>query len=113
MKEIKAFIPARRIARVTEALRNSGLCDISSGQGGCWNITVSHVQRVLTAEDPVLQQYSVDLAELVVAEAKLELVCADELTDQLVEIIANSARTRRRSGGWLFVSEIQRSVEIN
>lgn len=112
MKEIKAFIPARRIARVTEALRESGLCDISSGQARCWNITVSHVQRVVTAEDPLLQQYSVDLAEVVVAEAKLELVCDDALADQVAGIIAQAARGARRGGGWLFMSDVEKSVEL-
>ena len=112
MKEIKAFIPVRRIAAVTEALRMSNICDITSGTG-CHNITVSHVQRLLTSDDPALQRYSVDLAELVIPEAKLELVCADELVDELVKIISKAAHTGRARAGWIFVSEITQSVEIS
>ena len=113
MKEIKAFIPVRRIAGVAEALRMSNICDISSSTAGCHNITVSHVQRLLTSDDPALQRYSVDLAELVIPEAKLELVCADELVDELVNVIAKAARTGRARVGWIFVSDVARSVEIS
>lgn len=112
MKEIKAFIPVRRIAAVTEALRLSGVCDINSAGTGCHNVTVSHVQRLLTSDDPALQQYSVDLAELVVAEAKLELVCADELVDDLLSVISKAAKTRSARPGWIFVSDIVKSIEI-
>lgn len=112
MKEIKAFIPARRMASVTEALRESGLCDLGGGEARCRNVTVSHVQRLLTAPEPTLQQYSVDLAELVVAEAKLELTCPDELVDQVVTIIAEAARSGRRGAGFIYVSDIVRSIEV-
>lgn len=111
MKEIKAFIPILRITAVTEALRSSGVCDISAGKG-CYNITVSQVQRLHSDADPRRQQYSVTLAEPVVAETKLELICADEFVDQLVELIAGAARTGRPDAGWIFVSDIQRSVPI-
>ena len=112
MKEIKAFSPARRIASVTEALRDSGLCDLSNGTARCRNVTVSHVQRLLTAPEPALQQYSVDLAELVVAEAKLELTCSDELVDEVIRIIAEAARSGRPGAGLIYVSDIQKSVEL-
>ena len=111
MKEIKAFIPILRVNAVTEALRSSGICDISAGTG-CFNITVSQVQRLHSSADPRQQQYSVTLAEPVVAESKLELICADELTDRLVDLIAGAARTGRPDAGWIFVSDIQRSVPI-
>jgi nitrogen regulatory protein P-II 1 len=112
MKEIKVLVPARRIASVTEALRNSGLCDISAGEG-CHNIIVAQVRRLHTSHDPSLQHYSVDLAEPIVTEAKLELVCADELVDSLVELIAKAAHTGEPGAGWIFVSDIQHAVKIN
>jgi hypothetical protein len=74
MKQIKAFIHPHRINSVTEALRDSGLCDISNGTR-CYNLTVSTVQRLFTSADQSQRRYSLDLAEPVVAEAKLELIC--------------------------------------
>ncbi len=112
MKEIKAFIPARRIASVTEALRESGLCDLTDGTARCRNVTVSHVQRLLTAAEPALQGYSVDLAELVVAEAKLELTCPDDLVDDIVRTIADAAKSGRGVSGLVYVTDIDRVLEL-
>ncbi len=111
MKEIKAHIPMQRIPAVLDALRKSGVCDISRGSG-CWNLTVSRVQRLQTSDDPGLQHYALDLAEPVVTEAKLELLCTDELADALVELISEAARTGRPGAGWILVSELARVVEI-
>lgn len=102
MKEIKAFIHPHRIHAVTQALRESGLCDINAGVG-CYNITVSTVQRLYTSAEPSEQCYSVELAEPVVAESKLELVCDDGVAVQLVQLITIAAQPGR---GCIFVSEI-------
>ncbi|MCZ7656083.1 MAG: hypothetical protein M5R42_20190 [Rhodocyclaceae bacterium] len=39
---------------------------------GCHNITVSQVQRPLASGDPTQQHYSMELAEAVVAEYRLD-----------------------------------------
>ncbi len=109
MKEIKAYIRQHRIADVLDALRASGLCDAG---GGCRNVTVSQVQRPLAGADPAQQHYSMELAEAVVAEYKLELVCADDQADALADLIARAAHTGQPEAGWIFVSEVQRVVEI-
>lgn len=111
MKEIKAYIRKYRIADVLQALRDSGLCDLATG-GGCHNITVAQVQRPLAGGDPSQQHYSMDLAEPVVAEYKLELVCADDSIDTLVNLIATAAHTGQPEAGWVFVSDIERAVEV-
>jgi len=108
MKQIKAFMHPHRITTVTEALRNSGLCDISAGTG-CYNLTVSTVQRLYTSSDPAQQHYSMELAEPVVAEMKLELICDDNLVDQLEHLIVQAARP---SVGWVFVSDIERATKL-
>jgi nitrogen regulatory protein P-II 1 len=68
-------------------LRDSGLCDISNGIG-CYNLTVSTVQRLFAGAEPSQQRYSVELAESVIAEIKLELICDDNLSDQLQQLTA-------------------------
>ena len=108
MKQIKAFVHPHRITAVTEALRSSGLCDITSGIG-CFHLTVSTVQRLYTSADPQQQHYSIELAEPVVAEMKLELICDDALADQLQQLIAEAARP---SSGWVFVSEVQSAAKV-
>lgn len=111
MKEIKAFIPQYRIADVLEALRDSGLCDLGAG-GGCHNVHVARVQRPFAGSDPVQQQYSVELAEPVLSEYKLELLCADDLVDTLMDLVAQAAHTGQPSPGWIVVSEVERAVQI-
>ena len=53
-----------------------------------------------------------ELAEPVVAEYKLELRCADDLADSLVDLIAKAAHTGQPEAGWVVVSEVQRAEEI-
>lgn len=108
MKQIKAFMHPHRITAVIEALRDSGICDISAG-AGCYNLTVSTVQRLYTGTDPAQQHYSMALAEPVVAETKLELICEDDLADQLRQLIVQAAKP---STGWVFVSEILSATKL-
>lgn len=108
MKQIKAFIHPHRINAVTEALRDSGLCDISNGTG-CYNLTVSTIQRLFTGAEPSQQRYSVELAEPVIAEIKLELICDDPLADQLAALIKQAGKP---GVGWVFISDIQSAAKI-
>lgn len=108
MKQIKAFIHPHRINSVTEALRNSGMCDVSNGSG-CHNVTVSNVQRLFTSAEPNRQHYSVELAETVIAEAKLELICDDALADQLVALIKQAGKP---GTGWIYTTDIQFAARI-
>lgn len=108
MKQIKAFIHPHRMNTVTSALRDSGLCDINAGTG-CYHLTVSNVQRIYTIADPSQQHYSLDLAEPVVAETKLELICEDALADQIAALIVHAGKP---SSGWVFVTDIQSATRI-
>ncbi len=108
MKQIKAFIHPHRINAVTEALRNSGLCDITDGNG-CHNITVSNVQRLFTSAEPNQQRYSLELAEAVIAEAKLELICDDALAGLLVALIKQAGQP---GTGWIYTTDIQAASRI-
>jgi hypothetical protein len=47
-----------------------------------------------------------ELAEAVVSEYKLDLVCADEVADALIGAIAKAAHTGQPEAGWIFVSEV-------
>ncbi|MFS0754240.1 P-II family nitrogen regulator [Noviherbaspirillum sp. 1P10PC] len=109
MKQISAFMHPHRVGTVTEALRNSGLCDLSTGVG-CYNVTVSPVQRLHTDRNRAQQHYSVGLAEPVVAEMKLELICDDHLAVQLQQIIIQAAHP---SPGWIFISDIRSAMPLS
>lgn len=109
MKEIKAFIRQHRIGDVLQALHDSGFCDHCGGETGCHSITISQVQRPFSGENPSHLHFSMDLAEPVVAEYKLELICADDVADRLIEVIVKSAHPGQR--GWVFLSDVQQAIQ--
>lgn len=109
MKEVKAYIHNHRIADVIRALKDSGQCNSTTG---CHNLNVIPVQSLLKAVDASEQHYSLELAEPVINESKLELICDDHQVDELVAIIARTARTGQADAGWIYVTEIARVVPI-
>ncbi len=111
MKEIKAYIHNHRIADVIRALKESGLCN-PDGTPGCRNLAVIRVQSLLKAVDAKEQHYSIELAEPVINESRLELICEDHQVDELVGIIERTACTGQSEAGWIYVSEIVRVVPI-
>ena len=111
MKEIKAYIHNHRIADVIRALKESGLCN-TDGTPGCRNLAVIPVKILLKAMDTQEQHYSIELAETVINESKLELVCEDHQVDELVAIIGHAARTGQAEAGWIYVSDIVSAAAI-
>ena len=111
MKEIKAFIRQHRVADVLDALRDSGLCNGATATQ-CHHITVSRVSHPFTGDDAAQQHYAMDLAEPVVVEYRLELLCADALEDALVDLIAKAAHTGQPEAGWIVVGNIDRTIKI-
>lgn len=111
MKEIKAYIHNNRIADVIRAVKESGLCNANSGTS-YRNLSVVAVQSLLKAVDAKEQHYSVELAEPVINESKLELICEDHQVDELVGIIERAARTGQAEAGWIYVSDILQAVQV-
>lgn len=102
MKEIKAFIHGNRIADVVRALKDAGF----------QNLSVIDVKGLLKALDTREQNYSVEVGEKVITEAKLELVCEDGRVDEAVRLIRDNARTGQALAGWIYVSEIIDALPI-
>jgi len=111
VKQIKAFIHRDRIAEVLQALNASG-CRSLDERSGCRNISVCSVQSLIDPIDRGEQHYSMELAEPVVREWKLELFCDDAQTAQLVHVIAEAGRIGRNIAGWIFVIDIVEAIPI-
>lgn len=109
MKEIKAYIHNHRIGDVIRALKDSGQCNTNVG---CRNLAVIPVQSLLKAVDAREQHYSVELAEEVIYESKLELICEDHQVEELVGIIEHAARTGQDEAGWIYVTDIIQAVPL-
>ena len=102
MKEIKAFIHRNRIADVVHALRLAGFRDISI-------VDVKGMLKALGAQE---QEYSIEIGNKVVTEVKLELVCDDRQVNHAVNTIRENGRTGRPHAGWIYVSSIDATYEI-
>jgi len=102
MKEIKAFIHRNRVADVVRALEATGYR----------NLSVIDVKGMLKALDHKEQEYSVEIGEKIITEIKLELVCEDARVDEAARIIQQSADTGQAEAGWIYVSDVERSLPI-
>ncbi|WCL52904.1 P-II family nitrogen regulator [Gimibacter soli] len=103
MKEIKAFIHRNRISDVVHELK----------QAGYKYISVVDVLGLLKALGSQEQQYSVDLGTKVVSEIKLELVCDDGQLDDAIDIISRQGRTGQKTGGWIYVTDVEQAIKID
>lgn len=112
MKQIKAFIHRDRIAEVLQALNASG-CRSPDERSGCRNISTCAVQSLIDPIDKSEQHYSMELAEPVVQEWRLELFCEDAQVDGLLGLIGSAARIGHGVAGWIFVTDIVKAEPIH
>lgn len=110
MKEIKAYVHRNRIAEVVSSLKESAVWAVAAG--GEHNLTVYMVKGTLVPLDDRERQFSVDVGDEMINEYKLELHCADEHAQDLVEIIRVAGRTGHRNSGWIYVADIQQALAI-
>lgn len=110
MKEIKAYIHRNRIADVISALKGSAAW--SAAGSGEHNLTAYMVKGSLVPLDNNERHYSLDLGDEVVNEYKLELHCADEHVDELVDTILLAGRTGQANSGWIYVVDIDSAEPI-
>lgn len=111
MKEIRAFIHDHRVAGVIEALSERGFLDLDNPRR-CRNLNIANTQSLLSAVDTQEQHYSMKLGRPVINEAKLELLCEDEQTDELVALIAAAAQTGQDEAGWVYVTDVITAVQV-
>jgi nitrogen regulatory protein P-II 1 len=96
MIEIKAFINRNTVAKVVHAL----------GKAGYKNLSVIDVKGTLKALSDDELEYSIEIAEKVITEVKLELICEDMQRDEVVSIIQNAASTGKPDAGRICVSDL-------
>ncbi|MFA7422066.1 MAG: P-II family nitrogen regulator [Melioribacteraceae bacterium] len=103
MKEIKAIIRPFRLLNVTEALQNIE---------GLPGVTVSEIKgfgksRAKNAKDKIVYE----LVEFI-PRIKLEVVVADEMADEVVNIIQKNAHTGNTGDGKIFIVNVEDVVKI-
>jgi nitrogen regulatory protein PII len=103
MKEIKAYIKKHKLQDVTSALRRvrglTGMTVVESrGYGTGWG-----------GRDEGSRGVFLDYTSGI----KLEVVCRDELLEEVVSAIEKAAHTGLKGDGKIFVSDIRAAVRIS
>ena len=102
MKKVEAIIKPFKLDEVKEALHEVGVSGITVTEAKGFGRQKGHTELYRGAE------YVVDF----LPKVKLEVVIPDELTDNVVEAIANAAQTGRIGDGKIFVVPIESAVRI-
>ena len=102
MKKIEAIIKPFKLEEVKDALGEAGIEGMTVTEVKGFGRQRGHTELYRGAE------YVVDF----LPKAKIELAVADDVAEQVIEAIANTARTGKIGDGKIFVSEISEAIRI-
>jgi nitrogen regulatory protein P-II 2 len=102
MKMITAIIKPFKLDDVRQAVADIGIQGITVTEVKGFGRQRGHTELYRGAE------YVVDF----LPKAKIELAVADDVADQVIEAIANAARTGKIGDGKIFISEISEAIRI-
>jgi nitrogen regulatory protein PII len=99
MKKITAYIKPHKLHVVNMALQKIK---------GLTGLSISNVRGFGYSSQGKIEQVR-DLTEHV----KVEIICLNELADQIVEVIQHSAHTGLQGDGKIYVAEIIKAIRIS
>ncbi|MBY5922803.1 nitrogen regulatory protein P-II [Ferrimonas balearica] len=102
MKKLEAVIKPFKLDDVREALGEIGITGMTVQEVKGFGRQKGHTELYRGAE------YMVDF----LPKVKIEVVIADELLDQAIEAIVETARTGKIGDGKIFVTDIERVIRI-
>lgn len=104
MKEIKAYIKRHKVSKVTLALQKID---------GLTGMSVSDIYgfgRGRARNEP--DKVSEDQVDFI-PQAKIEIICRDDLVETIISTIESAARTGLRGDGKIYVAPIDTAVRIS
>ena len=104
MKEIKAYIKPHKLSEVTLALQKIQ---------GLTGMSVTDVRGFGRNRGKDARYRIVDDLVTYVPSVKIEMICRDELVDEIVSIIEKTAHTGLRGDGKIYVSNVEMAVRIS
>ena len=102
MKKIEAIIKPFKLDEVKEALQEIGVQGLSVLEAKGFGRQKGHTELYRGAE------YVVDF----LPKVKVEVVIADDMLDEVINAIIDSAKTGKIGDGKIFVSDIQQAIRI-
>jgi nitrogen regulatory protein PII len=102
MKLVTAVVKPFKLDEVKEAVKQTGVTGLTVGQVKGFGRTGGHVEVFRGKE------YMFDFVDKI----RIEVICTDELVDQLIEAIVNAARTDTVGDGMAWVTDVEHVVRI-
>ncbi|MCF1428061.1 MAG: P-II family nitrogen regulator [Shewanella sp.] len=102
MKKVEAIIKPFKLDDVREVLADIGITGMTVSEVKGFGRQKGHTELYRGAE------YMVDF----LPKVKIELVIQDELLEQALEVIVETARTGKIGDGKIFVTDIERVIRI-
>jgi len=102
MKKVEAIIKPFKLDDVREALSEIGITGMTATEVKGFGRQKGHTELYRGAE------YVIDF----LPKVKIEVVIAESMVDQCIEVITNAARTGKIGDGKIFVSSVERTVRI-
>ncbi|GIU22950.1 P-II family nitrogen regulator [Shewanella schlegeliana] len=102
MKKVEAIIKPFKLDDVRESLADIGITGMTVSEVKGFGRQKGHTELYRGAE------YMVDF----LPKVKIELVIQDELLEQALEVIVDTARTGKIGDGKIFVTDIERIIRI-
>jgi nitrogen regulatory protein P-II 1 len=102
MKLVTAVVKPFKLDEVKEAVKQAGVTGLTVGQVKGFGRTGGHVEVFRGKE------YMFDFVDKI----RIEVICTDELVDQLIEAIVSAARTDTVGDGVAWVTDVEHVVRI-
>ncbi|NRD72815.1 nitrogen regulatory protein P-II [Shewanella sp. VB17] len=102
MKKVEAIIKPFKLDDVRESLAEIGITGMTVSEVKGFGRQKGHTELYRGAE------YMVDF----LPKVKIELIIQDDLLDQAIEVIVDTARTGKIGDGKIFVTEVERVIRI-
>jgi len=102
MKKIIAYIRKEKADIVIEKLEEAGVK----------GMTLLDANALAEWADKDAFSFSIEYVQKYSSVVKIEMVCNDEDSDNLVQIISETGRTGHSGDGWIFVSPVDKAVRI-
>ena len=102
MKKIIAYIRHQKADIVIEKLEEAGVK----------GMTLLDANALAEWADKQAFSFSIEYVQKYSKVVKIELICNNEDSDKLVNIISKYAHTGKSGDGWIFVSPVEKAVRI-
>ena len=102
MKVITAYIRHDRADIVIEKLEEAGVK----------GITLLDANALAAWADQEAYSFSIEYVQKYSKVVKIELICNNEDSDKLIDIISKFGHTGKCGDGWIFVSPVEKAVRI-